>query len=413
MKSKSLPKHLLSMTLVAGAVAMTMASLAQAAENRVQRYTAGLGGSDMTSMLVPGWYGQVAMIHYHATKLKGNDGSDYALPGSVPASTLAGAAGQAVATQLSNPSLLVPVATSVGTQLAGRGMDYSTSLSHFRSDAYVMLPRITYLSASKFLGAHLGFTAMLPLMERQTSLAGQTVFTDRSAAINQGVLTATGSAPLAAGVAAGVTSQVQSSVNSGVSSQLASRNGSNTGVGDLEMAPVLNWEIGDHQTVTLTPTIIFPTGEYKKQLAVNPGFGNFYTFRPSVQYGFIGDGWDVGARAVLSFNTRNNDTKYRSGNMFNLDVAVMKFVTEDIRLGVQGYAVQQLTADSSDDATAQATIDAAGGNKMHSYALGPAVAWLKNGGEMMMEGKILREFDARNKSEGTTYMLTISKPFGL
>jgi len=50
---------------------------------------------------------------------------------------------------------------------------------------------------------------------------------------------------------------------------------------------------------------------------------------------------------------------------------------------------------------------------MRAYALGPALAWIKNGGELLMEGKILQEFGARNRAEGTTYMLTISKPFGL
>ncbi|HET6788326.1 MAG TPA: transporter, partial [Aquabacterium sp.] len=401
-----------------GAVAAALATSAQAAENRAQRYTAGLGGSDLTSMLVPGWYGQVAMIHYHATKLKGNDGKDVSTVagGVVPAASLAGLAAQAVVTNTSNNALLAPTATNVGTALAGTGLAYTSRLSNFRADAYVMLPRITYLSTQKFLGAHLGFTAMLPLIERQTALSGVTSFANSSAvqsAISTGVLNTTGSAPLAAGVSQGVVSGVQSNVNTQAAATLAGRSGSNAGFGDLEMAPILNWEIGDHQTVTVTPTVIFPTGEYDKDLAVNPGFGKFYTFRPSVQYGFIGDGWDVGARAVLSFNSRNTETDYRSGNMFNLDFALMKFVTEDLRLGLQGYVVQQFSKDTSDNATEQAAIDAEGGRKMRVYGLGPALAWVVNGGEMMVEGKVIKEFNARNRAEGATYMLTVSKPFGL
>jgi hypothetical protein len=31
----------------------------------------------------------------------------------------------------------------------------------------------------------------------------------------------------------------------------------------------------------------------------------------------------------------------------------------------------------------------------------------------MIEGKLLREFGSRNRTEGTAYWLTISKPFGL
>lgn len=409
-------------TLVASAVLAALSASVHAAENRAQRYTPGLGGSDMTTVLTPGWYGQLAAVHYHATKLKDSNGDKVSAlsSGEVSAAQVAGAAGL-VTSQTSAAALAGNVVTAVGGALGGTGIGYSTRVGSFRADAYVLQPRVTYLSSKQFLGAHVGFTAMVPLIERQTSLAGQTVFTDRSAQISSAVrAVATGASipePTRTALVDGITSNtiagVQSSVNTAVASQLAGRSGSNTGIGDLEFGPVLNWEIGDHQVATLTPTLVVPTGEYNAKLAVNPGFGNFYTFRPSFQYGFIGDGWDVAARAVLSFNTRNKDTTYRSGTMLNVDFAAMKFVTEDLRLGVQGFVVQQLTNDSSDDAVVQATLDATNGGKMRAYALGPALGWIVNGGEMLVEGKILQEFGARNRAEGTTYMLMLSKPFGL
>lgn len=407
-------------TLVASAVLAVLSISAHAAENRSQRYTPGLGGSDMTTVLTPGWYGQLAAVHYHATKLKDSNGNDASTlsSGSVPNATVGQAAAQGATVAnpalIGNNAVLGSIVTNVAGQVAAAGgLTYRTQASNFRADAYVLQPRVTYLSSKQFLGAHVGFTAMVPLIERQTSLAGQTTVADRTAAINAGILAATGSAPLAGGVAPVVMQNIQSGVNQQAVAGLASRSGSNTGIGDLEFGPVLNWEIGDHQVATLTPTLIVPTGEYNKNNAVNPGFGNFYTFRPSFQYGFIGDGWDVAARAILSFNTRNKDTKYRSGTMLNIDFAAMKFVTEDLRLGVQGFVVQQLTNDSSDDAVVQATLDATNGGKMRAYALGPALGWIVNGGEMLVEGKILQEFGARNRAEGTTYMLVLSKPFGM
>lgn len=383
-------------TLVASAVLAALSASVHAAENRAQRYTPGLGGSDMTTVLTPGWYGQLAAVHYHATKLKGNDGKNV--------STLA--AGIAQGTTRADIVAATPVpqqaAVNGGLGLVGyTGIGYSSKLENFRADAYVLQPRVTYLSSKQFLGAHVGFTAMLPLMERQTSLS----------AISS--INAADVAKLGSVVGAPTAGAVSTKVQDGLAANLAGRSGSNTGIGDLEFGPVLNWEIGDHQVATLTPTLVVPTGEYNAKYAVNPGFGNFYTFRPSFQYGFIGDGWDVAARTVLSFNTRNKDTKYRSGTMLNIDFAAMKFVTEDLRLGVQGFVVQQLTEDSSDDPAIQATIDATSGSKMRAYALGPALGWIVNGGEMLVEGKILQEFGARNRAEGTTYMLMLSKPFGL
>lgn len=357
MKSKSARLQSMPLTLLAAtAVIAAASSSAIAAEGRGQRYSPGVGGSDMTSLLVPGWYGQVAIVHYHATKLKGNDGKDATLAGTTP----------------------------VGN------VPYTAKFDHVRTDVYAALNRITYLSTTQVFGANLGFTAMLPLIKRQNSFDPRVTL----------------GAPVSEPTATGL----RTAVRAGIKEQT---NDDTFGFGDLELSPVLHWELGDNQSISFAPTVVFPTGNYNKAEPVNAGYGNFYTFRPSVQYGYIGDGWDVGARVVLSFNTRNKDTDYKSGNMFNLDFQLMKFVTEDLRLGVQGYVVQQMSDDSSDNALAQAAIDAADGSRMRTYALGPALAWIKNGGEMMIEGKLLREFGSRNRTEGTAYWLTISKPFGL
>ena len=145
-----------------------------------------------------------------------------------------------------------------------------------------------------------------------------------------------------------------------------------------------------------------------------PTVGDYYTFRPSVQYAFIGDGWDLGGRAVMSFNTRNKDTGYYSGKIFNFDWQAMAFVSEDIRVGVQGYFVRQLQADTVNSTPAngmtQKMLVDQQGNKASVNAIGPAVAWLMNGGEMLIEGKFIKEFGAKNRTEGQAFWLTISKP---
>ena len=203
---------------------------------------------------------------------------------------------------------------------------------------------------------------------------------------------------------------------SAINQRLATQNGNEANIGDLEVSSLLHWEIGDSQTVTFAPTLVMPTGDYDAKRRVNAGYGRYYTFRPSVQYAYIGDGWDVGARSVFSFNTRNTGTGYYSGNMFNLDWQLMKFVSDDVRVGVQGYFVRQLSRDTQDlskfSATDQQILakEIVNGNKASVNAIGPAVAWLKNGGEMLLEGKFLREFNARNRTEGQAFWLTVSKP---
>ncbi|MBI3382911.1 MAG: transporter [Aquabacterium sp.] len=346
-----------SVKLLSLVLALAGVTQAMAAENGQQRYSAGIGGSDMTTPLVPGWYVQMPMVAYHASKIKGNDGN---------------------------------AATSA---IPGQSIRANTTI---KADNRALLPRVTFLDSTRFLGANVGFTAMLPLVQRKATFGA--------------------SAPSPYGAAPsgipGVT------LDQLLASRAASQNGSEIGIGDFEFAPLLHWEIGDHQAVTFTPTIVLPTGDYKATQRVNPGYGNFVTFRPSVQYAFIGDGWDVGARGVLSFNTRNKDTGYFSGNMFNLDWQLMKFVSDDVRVGLQGYFVRQLTKDTQNlSGFSGAQITALGGpkeiingNKASVNAAGPAVGWLKNGGEMLLEGKFLKEFDARNRTEGQAFWLTVSKP---
>jgi len=372
----------LTLKTVALAAALSASSMALAAENGNQRYSPGVGGSDMTSPLVPGWYGQVAMVAYHANKIKGNDGKQLAKTGNIPAAT--------------------EVAPGVPLSAIGfaGGVDYNSKIG-IKADTYAILPRITYLSSEQVLGGNVGFTAMLPLVRRKIQLAGETPsFT-----------------PGAGSAAPAVSGALANGLSPTVLSRIAT-DSATYGIGDLELSPIWHMEIGDHQHVSIAPTIVLPTGDYDATKRANSGFGNFFTFRPSVQYAFVGDGWDVGARFVLSFNTRNKDNGYRTGNILNIDYQAMKFVSEDIRVGLQGYVVEQFTKDQQDltgFSPAQQTAltnsaDLSTGNKMRAYAAGPAVAWLANGGEFLLEGKFLKEFGAKNRTEGQAFWLTLSKP---
>jgi hypothetical protein len=340
-----------AVVLAAGATSLS----AVAGENGLQRYSPGVGGSDMTAPLVPGWYLQVPTVVYRADKYKGNDGEQ----------------------------------ATAATPAPTAGLPTLRSAIDAKATNAAFLPRLTYLGSDEFWGGNLGFTAMLPLVHRKATFAGTPLFPSSTSGFVRGL----------------VTPQAQAAV--------ASQNGSEIGLGDVEVSPIVHWEIGDHQSVTLAPTVVIPTGDYKATQRVNTGYGNFFTFRPSVQYAFIGDGWDVGVRSVFSFNTRNKDSGYYSGHVFNLDYQLMAFVSEDIRLGLQGYFVRQLSADTYDAnkaATPNSRTEIIDGNKLSVNAAGPAIAWIKNGGEMMVEGKFLKEFNARNRFEGAAFWLTVSKP---
>lgn len=350
------PARSLTLKLAACALAAAACASAGAAENGGQRYSAGIGGSDMTAPLMPGWYFQAPVVAYHAKKIKGDNGKQ-------------------LTAHITNSQLLPggPYRANVGLE----------------ADVRAIQPRITYIDNTRIFGGNVGFTMMLPLVQRKGEFT----------------LASTVPEPFNTGF------QVQA----GLDAEAALLSGRVTGIGDLEFGGIVHWELADNQALTLVNTFVVPTGDYKAERRLNPGFGNFYTFRPSLQYSYIGEGWDFGVRGVLSFNMRNKETGYRSGNVANVDFQLMKFVSEDIRVGLQGFAVKQFQNDSQDLSGLSPDLgkEIINGNRMRAYGLGPAVGWLKDGGDMLVEGKFIKEFGARNRTEGQAFWLTVSKPLGL
>jgi hypothetical protein len=161
-------------------------------------------------------------------------------------------------------------------------------------------------------------------------------------------------------------------------------------------------------------------GDYDPNRAANPSAGDFWTFRPALQFSYIGDGWDVGSRIAYSYNTRNKLTGYKSGGYVNLDLAAMKSVSESTRVGLSAYAVNQLNKDTSNlspadfasrglafDAREDATLNLKG----HVYGIGPEVAYIHGAGDYLLEARLMKEFGADTRPKGFTGFVTLSKPF--
>ena len=355
----------------AALVAALAAGSAQATENFGLRYVPGIGGGDMSAPLDPGWYGQIATFAYHAGKVKDS-----------PQGALS-----------FNPAL--PRAT------------YDTDA---KITEYGILPRITYISTEKILNANIGFTALFPLISQKVESSAS--------------LTTAGAATVNSLGGFGVPNSTL--VNAGLAQTSADDNhtGSKFGLSDVEFAPIMRWSEDAHQIV-LIPAILLGTGDFKAGRAYNPGQGKYKTFRPTVQYSYIGEGWDFGIRAAYSISDRDSDTKYRSGNTWNFDWAAMKFINDSTRVGLQGYAIYQATDDtvkpSAEGGVSMYGVTDASVTphqqivpyvvgKGRAYGVGPAVSWIKDSGTLLVEGKVLKEFGVKNRPEGTMAWLTVSKP---
>ena len=364
-------------------IALAVAALlacgsAAATEDYDLRYAPGIGGADMSAPFEGGWVFQ-APVYYYSGHVR---------------------ASQTVASDLS-AALGLPA----GYLGASTNIRTNTQIS-----VHGVLPRLSYMSSQTLFGATLGGTILLPLVQKGSTVTVSGVDSTLTGPALAGVNTPT-QAVLIGKVNAGATASAQA-LSNGNSVKRA-------GLGDLEFSPILRWSTEATQTL-LVLTAVAPTGRYDKSLAANPSAGKFWTFRPAVQFSYIGDGWDAGTRVAYSYNTRNTDTKYKSGSYTNVDLTAMKSVSESTRVGVSGYAVNQLTKDSTGlsdtefaaqgaviEARQEATLD----QKGHVYGVGPEVAYIHGAGDFLVEGRIMKEFGAETRPKGFTMFMTLSKPF--
>lgn len=363
--------------------ALVACGSAAATEAYDMRYAPGYGAADMSAPFEGGWVFQA-----HAYAYSGN---------------IRGV--QSVSTDLT-PALSAALHSPLPPNSAGA---VTTIRTNEQINVNGLLPRLSYMSATTFLGATLGGTALLPLVNKGSEASITSVGTTLNG------IAATLPAPNQAGLVA--------LVNGGASKQagaLATANSNKTwGMGDLELSPILRWSTEATQTLFVLTTVI-PTGDYDQGRAANPGAGKFWTFRPGVQFSYIGDGWDAGTRVSYSYNTRNTLTKYKSGSYVNVDFAIMKSISESTRVGLSAYGVDQLTKDTTSltpaefaakDAAFQTREDATLGQKGHVAGVGPEIAYIHGAGDYLLEGRIMKEFNATARPKGFTAYVALSKPF--
>jgi hypothetical protein len=175
------------------------------------------------------------------------------------------------------------------------------------------------------------------------------------------------------------------------------------GVGDITVGPTVGWDVGAfHPLVALD--VVLPAGGYDRARSLNTG-GNYYAFRPIVAFTYLpANGLEVSAKITYTFNLRNADTDYRSGQIFHFDYSVSYPVTAKWRLGVNGYFLNQTTDDYQSGAPVNGD-----GFRGRVMAIGPAAHFQY--GKVGVDLKVFKEFAARNRAEGTSVWAKVVVPF--
>lgn len=172
------------------------------------------------------------------------------------------------------------------------------------------------------------------------------------------------------------------------------------GLGDITIDPfILSWHWKNFHLATGLD-IILPTGRYDSSKPLNIG-ANYWGIEPLVAATYLSDGgFEVSAKLMYAFNTKNNDTDYRSGQAFHMDYMVaQKF--GDWTAGVGGYWFEQTTDDT------RGGVDI--GNRGRAFALGPSVKYDFNG--MSLIGKWQHELVSENRPQGDKFWIKFITAF--
>lgn len=240
---------------------------------------------EMTTPLLPGWYGQIWYQNYRSKSLRGNDGKQ---------------------------------ATS-STDVPGVGTIPLTVEGSVKAN--VAVTRITYVSEAFVLDGRLGFSITAPAVQQTTTMRLVPTFP------------------------AGLPQVVVDSIQGGLAAEGANLSGKTTGMADPEFSAFVDFARDDTR-VMVGAAVNAPFGDYDKMRAVNPGSGKYWTLKPTLVVSRSWEsGFEAGVYATYAFNSANRDTNVRSGQYVHADWSALLKVTDPMRIGLQGYVLKQVTND--------------------------------------------------------------------
>lgn len=166
--------------------------------------------------------------------------------------------------------------------------------------------------------------------------------------------------------------------------------------GDIGLIPAsYYWSSGNFHA-NVYGLIIAPTGEYDTNSSVNIGRNYWSLDTVAALTWFNPDsGTEFSVVPGLMFNSENSDTNYRTGTEFHMDFMFNQFVSEDLALGLHGYAYSQLTGDSGSGALL-------GDFKGEAVGIGPAISWIPKsaGGAVALSASWVHDVHSENRLSG-------------
>lgn len=223
----------------------------------------------------------------------------------------------------------------------------------FKVNATAVAPRFVWITGEQILGASLGFHAILPIVSLEVTVPG-----------------------------------------------LRQRK---TGIGDVVTGPVLGWHLSPMLHTVLAVDVFAPTGKFDRNDLAHLG-RNYVAVQPLTGVSYMDpSGLNADAKVMYTFNMKNKDTRYTSGDEFIVDYDAGWGLGNGWVVGVGGYLYHQTT----DDKQAGATV---ANNRGRTLAIGPSIRY-DSGKGWFATLKYEKETGVRNRAAGEALWLKAVVPF--
>lgn len=183
---------------------------------------------------------------------------------------------------------------------------------------------------------------------------------------------------------------------------------SSFGMANPEIQPLdLSWNLGNGWHIGTGLGIYLPIGKNDSTAEINIA-GNFWTLEPSLGITWMNNPWHFATHVIYNTNTRNPDTKYRSGDQVFIN-STLTYRLRDWNVGPVAYFQRQITHDKNDGGPASY-----GGNvfpKQEQAGAGVLVG--RNIGEVNLFAMFTRDIYAHNTMGGNKIWFNFMLPLDI
>jgi hypothetical protein len=205
--------------------------------------------------------------------------------------------------------------------------------------------------------------------------------------------------------------KVSGDVSSTEGGPILRRSDEDRAIGDIVLIPLmLRYKISPDLSFDSRLAFYAPTGSYKLGALANTG-KNFWTVEPTFALMYFGqkNGREASVFFGADFNSKNDDTDYKSGTQVHIDATFAQHFPLWKGLagaGLSAYYYKQVSGDSGVGATF-------GNFEARAQGVGPALSFTRKAGNtnIVAEFKWLREFGNKKRLEGDIVWLKVVGSF--